>query len=219
MKIIIALVPFITSCAHQKKSFPESPKSYSQSLQQLNLDSSFAFTLNGHNYHFVAAQTPGYADNCWRFDGYKDDQLTYSFSDENFKKLSAVYQSNDDISIKIQKALRQIEAFSPRIYACIPAPAYKPSPLEQIDMAAGEAMTWIIYGSMAVLVSPLWVPAMINDSVIERDVHKKLLKIKLGFTYAEVNEIMKSPSKSVKSSDYLVQSFEFTKSFDQYWKN
>jgi len=206
----------LVGCAHDGQLSSEEQNSYRASAEKLNLESSFAFSVSGHDYYFVTSNT----NNCSHIDGYKDDRLTYSFPYKQLEKLTGVYKSEIEISQKMNRALALIESFSPRMYVCPPLPPpAKLSTAKKIDDAVGLGLDFIIYGSMFAVVAPVAVPALMLDAHIEHQLHKKLLRVQLGASYAQVNELLGAYTKEEKVDGYVVQSFDIRRSMDSTtWK-
>ena len=210
---------FATGCAHLKQSEQGQYPTYSDAVKELNLDSSFAFRSNGHDYYFVMAQTKGFIDECSRFDGYKDNRLWYSFPMKVFKDLQAIYSLGVSIEQKIQRVIHRIESNSPRMYQCIKSPEEPKKPLmKNLSDKLGDGMTFVVYGSITVIFSPIIVPMVVAESMAEKSVEKRLQKIALGLSTDQINEIMKLEFVEEKSGPYLIHTYDVKNSSGNLWK-
>ena len=218
--LLAFLMFFSSSCSHQTKNIEIGKfASYNNSVNELNLDSSFAFTVDQHDYYFVYSFTDGYLNDCARFDGYKDDQLTYSFPNTQFKKLSDIYSSKEKIDVKISRAFNFINSLSPPVFLCqkLP-PAQKKSIGKLINNGVEVGMNFVVYGSMVVLLSPIVVPMALTDSFIENRLEKRLREMRLGMSSDQVKKIMLFTPKEEIVDDHVVQIFELQKPGDHAWK-
>lgn len=212
---LVLLVTASFGCSHKEVASPEAKLlSYSKSILHLNLAYSFGFSFEGHDYNFVSASTEGYLYDCQRYDGYKDDKLTYSFTGQQTREVTAIYQTDIKIEEKLRRAVRLIDSFSPRMYTC----QSKPAAPTTLGYKAGKALevgaNYLVYGTMAVLVSPIVVPAMLSDNHSESEMLAALQKIRLGDSYEKINKTLKYKSIEETSSDYLIQSFSSPRSMN-----
>lgn len=200
---------FLTSCSHQKYVEPKGYSSYEDSVEKIDLTSSFAFLHQGHSYYFVESRVKGYLGECARFDGYKDGQLTYSFPYKYFEKLSAIYSSDQSIDGKIDRAVKFIDSIYPSMYACEELPAKpKQSTWKKVNNALGDGLSFVVYGSMAVVVMPIFLPIYLADTMAEKRIDRGLRQIRLGATEEQVAKILGDDFKTDQSGEYKIQIFE-----------
>lgn len=205
--LLAVFLSALFGCSHKEVLSPDAKLSYNKSVQDLYLRWSFGFSYEGHDYNFVSAKTEGYLYDCQRFDGYKDDKLTYSFTGQQTRQITAIYQADTGIDQKFKRAVTLIDSLSPRVYTCEAKPLEPNTIGYKVGKALGIGTEILVYGTMAVLVSPILVPTMIRDTTTERDMQKALEKIRLGDSYEKINNILDYKSKEETSSGYLIQSF------------
>lgn len=163
--------------------------SYSRSVEKLNVESSFGFLHQGHTYDFVLAHSPEYKDGCSRFDGYKDDQLTYSFPSNKIKQLTEVYSAKESVDSKINRSLQLIEAIQPRRIVCErkPPPPPKSLPAKAMSLAV-DTISIGVLGYIVVLLSPILVPMWLNEK--NESTIARIRQIRLGETLDRVTREM-----------------------------
>ena len=209
LKLLLAFIFIISGCAHQKNNNPGQFPTYNESVKNLELSSSFAFTSGGHDYYFVRSRAEEYVGECWRFDGYKDNQLYYSFPAKHLQDLETIYSSEEDIEVKISKAIKLIDSFSPRILQC---DKKKPTPSKPLLESAQQTLAYgleiVVYGSIIVAFSPIIVPMSVGDAIAEKARNDKLQAIRLGFSEEQVNKIINFQSKREEFGAHIVQTFE-----------
>jgi len=199
--LIITLQQF--SCAmivHKETKFQESRRS-----SDSNILRSFGFKYKSQNYNFIARLNP-----CPHFDGYVDDNLTYSFNNENLLHLIDIFNSEKfSVEQKINNTVEFLNATKSSAEICKPTPILKSkTTLQKIDQGLGDVLGFAIYGTMFVAIAPIAVPIIAADSYAENKLKQKLEKIQLGQTYTDISMLLQSNYETSSDKDYIIQKYD-----------